>query len=190
MRARLALASLGLVSAAALFGLAATLRRDVHERNFEMLPADMVRSPALKSNGVTAAFPDGIVQRAPPEGTIARGAMPIEFGPGLEEAKRAGEELANPFPDSPAVLDRGAFVFANYCAGCHGTSGLGDAPVAKRGFPPPPSFLRPESKALKDGEMFHAVTFGRKNMPPAALQIERDDRWKVIRYIRRLQEAK
>jgi mono/diheme cytochrome c family protein len=187
--ARTALLGFVVVAAAALFGVSRALKSDPRERNLEVLPADMVVSPAAKSNGLVAAFADGLVQRAPPDGAIARGAMPLEYGDGEAEAKRAGEELVNPVPDTPAVLERGAFVFANYCSGCHGSGGLGDAPVTKRGFPPPPSLLRPESRALKDGEMFHAITFGRKNMPPAASQVERDDRWKAIRFVRSLQAA-
>ena len=140
-------------AAAVLFGGGYLLRRDLRERNLEMLPADMVRSPAAKSSGLTDAFPDGLVQRIPPAGTIARGEMPFDYGPSLEEARRAGEELVNPMPATAAVLARGEKVFQTRCACCHGVAGLGDGPQTKRGFPPPPTLLRPESKALKDGEM-------------------------------------
>jgi mono/diheme cytochrome c family protein len=177
------------VLAGATLAGALVLRRDPRERNLEFLPADMVRSPATGSLAVTDVFPDGLAQRAPPEGTIARGFPPLGYGPTIEEAQRAGAELENPVPASPQALARGEAVYRAVCAVCHGLAGLGDAPVTKRGFPPPPSFLRAESRALKDGEMFHAVTFGRKNMPPHAAQVERDDRWKVIRYVRSLQEA-
>ena len=197
MNARVVLAGLIVASGAGLYGAARFLQRDVREPNYEYLPADMVRSPASKSMEAAAlsAFPDGLVLRTPPPGTIARGAMPLEFLPGEVEAKRAGEVLANPYakrdpgaPDDPVVLARGAFVFTNACVGCHGVSGLGDAPVTKRGFPPPPSLLRPESRALKDGELFHALTFGRKNMPSIATIVDRDDRWKVIVFLRSMQE--
>lgn len=169
--------------------LAFVMRRDYRQPNLQVLPADMVRSPAAKSGTTTTAFPDGLVQRTPPEGTVGRGARPLEYGPSLEEAKRAGEELTSPIPPTPEALARGELVFTTWCACCHGASGLGDAPVTKRGFPPPPSLLRPESKALKDGEIFHALSFGRKNMPSPATNVERADRWKVIQFVRRLQEA-
>jgi mono/diheme cytochrome c family protein len=174
--------------AATLVAGAVLLRRDPRERNFEVLPADMARSPAALSCGTTAAFADGLVQRAPPEGTVARGYPPVPYGPSLEEAARAGRELVNPVSAGPRDLARGEAVFRAFCASCHGLSGLGDAPVSKRGFPPPPSLLRSEAKALADGEMFHAVTFGRKNMPSHAAQVERDDRWRAIRWVRALQE--
>ena len=185
MRALAALFVLiALLAAAALL-----LHRDPRVRNLEVLPADMVRSRALKSATTTHLFADGLAQQTPPEGTVPRSEMPFPYGPSLEEAKRAGDELENPMPPSPEVLARGEFVFSTWCAACHGASGLGDAPVTKRGFPPPPPLTRPESKALKDGEIFHALEFGRKNMPSPAAQLSRDDRWKVIRFVRRLQEG-
>ncbi len=197
MNARVVLAGLLVASGAGLYAAARFLHRDVREPNYEYLPADMVRSPASKSMEAAAlsVFPDGLVERTPPAGTIARGALPLEFSPGEVEAKRAGEVLVNPYAkkdpadlDDPTVLARGAFVFTNTCAGCHGIAGLGDAPVTKRGFPPPPSLLRPESRALKDGELFHALTYGRKNMPSIASIVDRDDRWKAIVFVRSMQE--
>lgn len=170
-------------------GALALVQRDPERRNLEVLPADMVRGPAAESGRSSALLPHGRVQQAPPEGAIARGHLPLGYGPGPEEAARAGRELVNPVPADAAVLARGAVVFASACACCHGAAGRADAPATQRGVPPPPTLHRPESRALPDGEIFHAITFGRKNMPAAALQVEREDRWKVIRYLRSLQEV-
>lgn len=179
-----------LVPVGLVLGGAVLLRRDTSVRNLEMPPPDMVRTRIARTGGLTDAFPDGIVQRVPPEGAIPHDAsLDDEYGPGLDEAKRAGEALTNPLKATPDVLARGGEIFARCCACCHGVGGLGDAPVTKRGFPPPPSLMRPESKALKDGEIFHAITYGRKNMPSAALQTPGDDRWRVIRFLRSLQES-
>lgn len=179
----------GAVVAVGLLGLAALLSRDPSRLNLVPLPADMVRSPALPSGGRSSLFPDGLVQRTPPEGSVARGALPLGFGPGPEEALRAGRELVNPVPIDAASIARGKLVFARVCAGCHGPAGRADAPTVLRGVPPPPTLIRPETRALPDGEVFHALTFGRKNMPSAALQTSRDDRWKTIHYLRTLQGA-
>lgn len=174
-----------------LIGLAAlaVVQRDPGRRNLEVLPADMVRGPAAESGRPSELLRDGRVQQTPPEGAIARGHLPLPYGPGPEEAARAGRELVNPVAADAAVLARGAAVFAAACACCHGAGGRADAPATQRGVPPPPTLIRPESRALSDGEIFHAITFGRKNMPAAALQVEREDRWKVIRYLRSLQET-
>jgi len=189
VKTRTVVTGLALGALAAVAGLSVVLRPDPRRRNFEVLPRDMVVSPAAITQGTTRGFPDGRVQREPPAGSIARGLLPLEYGPSLEEAARAGREMKNPFGDEPEVLARGERVFTNVCAACHGLSGLGDAAATKRGFPPPPSLLRPESKALADGEMFHATTFGRRNMPPLASMVDREDRWKAIRFLRRLQEG-
>jgi mono/diheme cytochrome c family protein len=175
---------------APLLGAAAALRRDPRVRNWVPLPADMVLGPAAQTQDTTTSFADGRVQRRPPAGTVARGTRALDFRPGEEEAKRAGKELGNPVPDSPEARARGEAVWRRACVHCHGLAGKGDAPVTLRGFPPPPDLHRPESRALADGEMFHAITFGRKNMPSAALQVETPDRWCVIRYVRTLQEAR
>ena len=83
----------------------------------------------------------------------------------------------------------GEFVFENYCATCHGAGGLGNGPVAQRGFPPPPSLLADKTRKMKDGHLFHVLTYGQNNMPSYASQISREDRWNVIGYVRSLQNA-
>jgi mono/diheme cytochrome c family protein len=42
---------------------------------------------------------------------------------------------------------------------------------------------------IRDGQMFHILTYGQNNMPSYAAQIDRQDRWKVIAYVRTLQAA-
>ena len=59
--------------------------------------------------------------------------------------------------------------------------------AAMRGFPPPPSLLADQAVRLADGQIFHIVTYGQKNMPSYAAQVPLDDRWRVIAYVRSLQ---
>jgi mono/diheme cytochrome c family protein len=40
---------------------------------------------------------------------------------------------------------------------------------------------------MKDGQIFHVLNFGQGNMSSYASQISREDRWKVILYVRSLQ---
>jgi mono/diheme cytochrome c family protein len=81
-------------------------------------------------------------------------------------------------------------VFATFCSPCHGAGGVGDGMVAQRGFPPPPSLFTDNAMQLKDGQMFHIISFGKNAMPNFSSQISREDRWKVITYIRSLQDKK
>lgn len=164
------------------------LRPDHTRRNYDLLP-DMANSPAYASLSENPNFSDGMTQRPPVPGTIARGLTPIHYQATPEDAKRAGEELSSPFAgDDTKVLARGAVVYANFCQACHGRAGVGDGPVTQRGFPPPPSLLADHARTIKDGQMFHILTFGQNNMPSYASQVMRDDRWRAILYVRQMQK--
>src|SRR5205823_12508017 len=72
---------------------------------------------------------------------------------------------------------------------CHGVGGAGNGPVAQRGYPPPPSLLAEHVLKMKDGQLFHVLTYGQNNMPSYASQLSREDRWNVILYVRSMQAA-
>jgi cytochrome c5 len=181
MKLNLFLLTILVASVAANFGI----NDNPAHRNFEAMP-EMVRSIAYKSFTANPNFGDGKTLQAPPEGTIARGVHPLHYGTTPDEAMRAGRELSAP-PSPAVVLERGARVYQIYCQPCHGAAGKGDGPVAMRGFPPPPSFLAEHAMHLADGQLFHIVTYGQKNMPSYASQVSPEDRWGVIAYVRSLQ---
>ncbi|MBX2990072.1 MAG: cytochrome c [Bacteroidetes bacterium] len=164
------------------------VRRDYTTRNIEILPG-MVAHTSYPSLAATSVFPDGKLLQPPVEGTIARGFPPISFSASEAEAKRAGEELQSPLVAADTLHDiqRGGKVYAAVCSPCHGAGGAGDGTVAQRGFPPPPSLFAENAMKMKNGQMFHVITFGQKNMPSLAAQVTRADRWHVIAYIRSLQ---
>ena len=58
----------------------------------------------------------------------------------------------------------------------------------KRGFQPPASLLTQRARDMKDGQMFHVITYGQKLMPSHAVQLPVADRWRLVRHIRDLQE--
>jgi mono/diheme cytochrome c family protein len=166
-----------------------TLRRDPARPNYEYLP-EMVHAVSSESFTANANFADGKTLQAPPEGAIPRGHPPLGYEATEEDALRAAVELLNPVdPDDSEAANRGRHVFQTFCLTCHGGGGKGDGPVAMRGFPPPPSLLVQKTVDMSDGQMFHVVTFGQKNMPGYAVQVPPDDRWKAIRYVRVLQET-
>jgi mono/diheme cytochrome c family protein len=161
------------------------LGRDTRVRNREW-PTQMQYSPAPRTQGQSALLPAGMTQQPPVAGTIPRGFKPFHYGPGEEEAARAGRELTNPFEPSAENLARGAYVYANNCAVCHGAAGAGDGPVVPK-YPNPPSYSTEKSRQTPDGAFFHVVTLGRNNMPAHSAQVSADDRWKAILHIRKLQ---
>ncbi len=113
------------------------------------------------------------------------------------ETTAAGAEAdaatAPPQPDPQAEfnasVERGRRVYGIFCVSCHGPSGAGDGPVAKRGFPPPPPLPTGKSVQMKDGQLFHILTWGQGSMSPLAAQLRRPQRWDVINYVRSLQQA-
>ena len=162
-----------------------TLSRDTNVRNLEW-PTQMQYSPAYLSQTANPVLPNGVTAQPAVVGTIPRGYQPFHYGRELAEAERAGRELQNPFQPTEQNLSRGQYIYANYCAVCHGAGGAGDGPIVPK-YPNPPAYQVEKSKALPDGNMFHVITFGRNNMPPHAAQVSAYDRWKVILYIRKLQ---
>jgi mono/diheme cytochrome c family protein len=159
------------------------------KRNWEIFPG-MVRSSGYESQSSNPHFADGMTQRRPEIGAIARGHMPFLFGASEEESERAGRVLESPFPPGgPADPERGRVVYEAFCQVCHGAAGEGGgAAVSKRGYPPPPSLLAQTTRTMPEGKMFHILTLGYRNMPPYGALIDREDRWRVIHHVRRLQE--
>lgn len=105
---------------------------------------------------------------------------------------RAGAELNNPYKAVPEVLKRGEAVYKTQCAICHGEKGLGDGPLVVRADGSdaaykavPPSYAD-RLKTLKDGEIFHSITYGKNLMGGYAAHVSADDRWKLICYIKEL----
>jgi len=160
---------------------------DQTQRNYNFLP-NMVDAVAYEAQSPPPELADFAIDLRPPPGSVARGHLPLPYSPDAEGAALAGAELVSPIAvDDPAATARGAFVFSTFCVTCHGPQGLGDGPVAKMGVPPPPSLLTEKALNTPDGQMYHIITFGQGNMAAYAAQVERDDRWRVIAYIRQLQ---
>jgi len=177
---------------------------DLSRRNAEFMP-DMVHSPAYASQSSNPVFADGKTAQRPPDGTVARGFMPLHLGGKLldtttkweelsKEQVAAWESLRAPWdfeklaePERARIVARGEAVYTSFCIACHGAGGLGDAEVTKRGVPPPPTLLSDDNKALPDGRIYRAITCGKGNMTGYPTQVGREDRWKVLSYVRTLQ---
>ena len=163
------------------------IRRDFSQPNLEFLP-EMVRSVPYDSFAPNPNFPDGKTLQLPVPGTIPRGFLPLHFEATPQDSERAGEELQNPYSmQDTEALERGERVYRNFCLPCHGPIGRGDGPVILRGYPAPPPLISNRAIRMKDGQIFHIITYGQRNMSPHATQISREDRWKVILHIRTLQ---
>ena len=152
------------------------------KRAYEYVP-DMVRGPAYKAFMPNPATRDGLTLQPPVPGPIARGGRPFHFGPGEQEAARAGRELHRPWPATEATLAEGHALYQTYCLVCHGAAGKGDGPLVGK-IPPPPAYTSERVLPFPAGRLFHVVTMGSGKMPSYAGQLSADERWKVVTYVR------
>jgi len=163
------------------------LQREPTQPNSLFLP-EMYYSVPSDPQAATTFFEDGSAARVPVKGTIPRGFLPLPYKATDADAIRAGNELRNPFSNhSGRDAERGTEVFRTFCQPCHGASGAGDGTVTRYGFPPPTSLASPAIQTQRDGQIFHTISLGKRNMPSLASQISRDDRWRAILHVRSLQ---
>lgn len=130
-------------------------------------------------------FSDGYGMRQPVEGTIARGYLPYEY---KGQPDLAGQKLVNPIPVSKASLTLGQKKFDTYCSPCHDYHGTGNSRLRGQ-FPNPPSLHSEKVRTWSDGRIYAVITEGQNVMPSYATQLNPDERWAVINYIRALQRA-
>src|SRR5437763_12243745 len=117
----------GLLALAVLAGCGATEQ----QRAYEYMP-DMARGPAYKAFAPNPVTRDGLTLQRPVAGTIARSYQPFHYGPGEEEAARAGRELRNPYSPVPQTMKEGKALYEIYCLVGHGERGQGDGPIAAK----------------------------------------------------------
>ncbi|MEX1002565.1 MAG: cytochrome c [Crocinitomicaceae bacterium] len=145
----------------------------------------------------------------PPNGTIpysdnekrAAVNMPYKHGAPLNSDKTHGlygmkqdstgyEDAANdinPIPFSEEVLKEGEVLFGRFCIHCHGEKGAGDGAVPNTGkYPPPPAYSGP-LKDLPAGKIFYSITYGKNAMGSHASQVSKEERWKLVYYVQKLQ---
>ncbi len=130
-------------------------------------------------------FTDGFGMRTPLEGTVARGFLPYSF---KNQPDAAGEYLANPIPVSKKSLALGQKRFDTFCSPCHGYHGEGDSRLRGQ-FPNPPSIHSEKVRSWSDGRIYHVITEGQNIMPGYSSQLEPEERWAVVNYIRVLQRS-
>lgn len=126
----------------------------------------------------SALFPDGAVNQAPPDGTMAR------------DAAQRAQALAKPPPLTAALLARGRERFGIYCAPCHGPAGDGDGMIVRHGFPRPPDFAESRLVQTPASHIVDVITHGYGVMYAYADRVEPADRWAIAAYVRALQSSR
>ena len=163
--------------------------RDRNNPGWDYFP-DMFYSTAYETFTKNPNFIDGMTMRIPVPGTVPRDFIPFEYANDPESRIRAGNELVNPVLPTTGAIEEGRRVYTTFCIGCHGIKGEGDGHLYSSGLYPlkPLSISGNTALKLKDGEIFHTITLGIRSMGAHGSQIRPDDRWKLVLYIRKLQE--
>jgi mono/diheme cytochrome c family protein len=108
-------------------------------------------------------------------------------------AGRAADDPAAKVAAADAA--KGAQVFAQFCATCHGPQGAGDGPVGKTLNPPPRNFQTADFKyGGTDQAIFEVISNGAASkggsalMAPWGAVIPEADRWALVKFIRSLKK--
>lgn len=163
--------------------------RQRNMRGYDFIP-DMVYSRAYETYSQNPNFKDSVTLRDPVPGTVPIGYTPFRYTIDSVSRAKAGKEMVNPFLPTEANLSRGELIYTTFCIVCHGALGKGDGQLYSSGLYP----LRPRDisgvpiAVLKDGQIYHTITLGFGSMGAHGAQIRPDDRWKLVLYIRGLQD--
>lgn len=160
---------------------------------WEYMP-DMANAITYETHSPHPFFPDSMGSRQPVPGTIPRGAYePFHFS----SNPVSGYDSAGLLVHFPSWLDsnsigEGSHIFNIYCAVCHGFGGKGDGSIVnnanlKNPFPPVPSYFDSLRLSLPEGKMYHSVHYGKNLMGPYSKILDHNEVWKVVYYVKNLQ---
>lgn len=151
--------------------------------------------PSFKPQSVNTLFADGRAERPRVAGTVRRTSNPR----GGDARYERGRDGAAWITDMPVTVDeafirRGQERFNIYCAPCHGMAGYGDGPIARRAdqlqegtWIPPTNLVSAQILARPNGHLYNTIANGIRTMPAYGNQVDVDDRWAIVAYLRALQ---
>jgi hypothetical protein len=145
----------------------------------------MADQPRYEPLGPSSFFEDGRAARPLVEGTVARDQLREDEL--LYSGKEGGKPVNRfPFPVTLAEFKRGQERFNIFCSPCHDRVGTGQGMIVRRGYRAPPSFHIDRLRQAPAGYFFDVMTSGFGVMPDYAQQIQPEDRWAIVAYIRAL----
>lgn len=99
----------------------------------------------------------------------------------------AAKVLKNPIDSSAETVAEGKVLYGRYCQSCHGEGGLGDGKVADqyKGV----ANLVAKAKVVTEGHIYHVITHGKGRMWPHGSQVNPDERWKIVHFVKSLATA-
>jgi len=159
---------------------------------------DMAYSRAYETYASTEALQKtgASYSAMPVAGTVARGDMAWQYPYANDSAGYASSKnVVNPLPklDARQFVEAARLYLVN-CGICHGEKLDGNGPLYKGGegpFPAKPAQLvgDPKYTAMTEGTMYHSIIYGLNTMGSYASQLNTEQRWMVIHYIKEKQAA-
>lgn len=159
---------------------------------------DMDFTPSYKAQDENPLYPDRRAMRKPPLGTVAVGHLRADDH--LHLGKNATGGWSSKLPDGVVADEEtmalGKQQFEIYCTPCHGFSGEGDGMIHQRastlggGWVPPTNLHEERIRFQPAGEIFNTITNGIRNMPAYGSQMDPEERWAVVLYLRALQKSR
>ena len=88
------------------------------------------------------------------------------------------------------MVQRGADLYAQYCASCHGADLRGDGPLASTLNPAPADFSQPHTKVHSDEDLLYWIQYGMQGtaMPGFGSQLEDQEIRDIISFIKHWQQ--
>ena len=135
-------------------------------------------------------FEDGSTMRKPIEGTVARGMISDDYSYQSGKNDDNSYLMNNPIELTEEVLNRGQDRYNIYCSVCHSQVGNGKGIVTQYDYPVIPANLHDQRiREQADGEMFNTIVYGLRSMPAYGYQLNTEDVWSIIHYVRALQRS-
>ncbi len=158
---------------------------------------DMDFTPSYKPQSDNQLYEDQRAMRQPVAGTVAVGHLTTDDH--LYRGKIGGafaSTLPKQIQANEATMKLGKQQFGIYCTPCHGQAGEGNGPINDRASKLKQGWVQPSNlhqQYLRDqpaGEIFNTITNGIRNMPSYAAQIDPEERWAIVLYVRALQKSR
>ncbi|MFC1731065.1 c-type cytochrome [candidate division KSB1 bacterium] len=159
--------------------------RTRNQKGYEYFP-DMAHSYAYETYTPNPVFQDGKTMQAPPEGTVSREMIPYMYPATIEGRTQAGADLKNPLEVEKMHIEKGKYLYEIFCQGCHGVNGTGEGHLytSDKYAIKPASLVNEKMKNVPEGEIYHVITAGYGVMGAHGSQINSDDRWEIVLYLK------
>lgn len=96
------------------------------------------------------------------------------------------DTLRNPYTNDVKAIAEGKKIYESTCWSCHGIKGKGDGPAAATMSPKPADHTSDKLLNETDGALLYKITKGRGQMPAYEQLFSKQQRWKLVCYIREL----